>query len=94
MAKRLTTARFATALGAALAAALATGANGAEVVRSFTQFDWTGGVADEVARVAPVAAVQVAEDGTMLLSTPRWMSAEVPATLSRVTEDGTLAPYP
>ncbi|MEM7545225.1 MAG: L-dopachrome tautomerase-related protein [Pseudomonadota bacterium] len=80
--------------GGVLALMLAGPALSAEVVRSFTQFDWTGGVADEVAQVAPVAAVQVAEDGTMFLSTPRWMNAAVPATLSRVTADGTLAPYP
>lgn len=82
-------------LTAALAAILlASEASGAEVVRSFTQFDWTVGVSDEVARVAPVAAVQVAGDGTMFLSTPRWMSADVPSTLSRVTKTGALAPYP
>lgn len=70
------------------------------VVHSFTQVQWTapaGPVADEVAHLAPIAGVRMAADGTLFVSTPRWMNAGIPATLSKLVEvDGEtrLQPYP
>ncbi|MEM7489389.1 MAG: L-dopachrome tautomerase-related protein [Pseudomonadota bacterium] len=43
---------------------------------------------------APLAGVEGAPDGTLFVSTPRWLDPAVPSTFSRMGEDGLLHPWP
>ncbi len=43
---------------------------------------------------APLAGVEAAADGTLFVTTPRWLDAAVPSTFSRVDADGMLHPWP
>ncbi|WP_168206394.1 L-dopachrome tautomerase-related protein [Labrenzia sp. PHM005] len=43
---------------------------------------------------APLAGVEGGPDGTIFVSVPRWIDAQVPATINRVDADGLLHPWP
>lgn len=70
-------------------------------VHTWTRMEWNlpaeAEAAAQEARIwerAPLAGIEGAPDGTLFVSTPRWIDPAVPATFSRVGEDGMLTPWP
>lgn len=88
---------FAIAAVAALLATQPLRADDLTQTHSFHGVSWNGGTS-AVSHLAPLAGLHYAPDGRTFVSVPRWITAEVPATLNILTDDGSgiarLAPFP
>lgn len=67
-----------------------------ERIHAWTAFDWAdmGAAPSDIATRAPLAGVEGGPDGTVFVSVPRWLDADVPATINRVEADGVLHAWP
>ncbi|MDZ4393435.1 hypothetical protein, partial [Cypionkella sp.] len=67
-------------------------------LHSFDGIAWDGGKAATVSHLAPIAGLHFAPDGRAFVSVPRWISADVSATLNLLVDDGSgvarLTPFP
>jgi len=69
--------------------------NEPQLWRSYKGVSWDGAVGrkpDAVSHQAPIAGLHFAWDGKAFVSVPRWINPAVPATLNRLSTEGTEGP--